>query len=157
LESERIEGFQEFTEEIGTHVTKRGIITFTSKHRGTQKWDVEKGDNGELVFGVDKFQSLLFPAKLLSALYEGKHVGLILRTFTAERDESTGLPVKELRGYFVFLEGQRLRFRQSSAREIAEAPTTDHTTGKFLASERGVVYCGPNHDFLDDNLSPISK
>jgi len=83
---------------------------------------------------------------------------LILRTFTGEKDEATGLPMKELRGYFVFLEGGRnLRFRQLSAREVAEASTTHYQTAKFLPPERSVIYCGPDHEFLDDNLNPIIR
>ncbi len=158
MKSVEIEGFQELVREIGKHVLKRGIITFTSEQRGGQKWAVEKTREGELRFGVDKFQSSLFPAKFLGILAEDKRVGLILRTFTAETDESTGHPVKELRGYVVSLDGGRIvHFSQLTARQVAEASTTHHGTGKFLAPESEVVYCGPDHDYLDDNLNPISK
>jgi hypothetical protein len=153
-----IEGFREFVRTIGEHVSRGGIITFTSEMRGEQKWDVAKTENGNLVFGVDKFQSVLFPAKFLGIISEDKRVGLILRTFTAEVDESTGRPVKELRGYVVYLdEDRKICFNQLSARQVAEASTADHTTGKFLAPEKSVVYCGPDHDYLDDNLNQIRK
>jgi hypothetical protein len=64
--------------------------------------------------------------------------------------------VKELRGYVVYLdEGRKICFNQLSARQVAEASTADHTTGKFLAPEKSVVYCGPDQDYLDDNLNQI--
>lgn len=154
----RIEGFQEFIAEIGRHVPKSGIITFTSERGGTQKWDVGKREDGGLVFGVNRFQSALFPARFLGVMSEERRTGLILRTFTAEKDEPTGRPVKELRGYLVFMaEDGKLRFRQLSAQEVAEASTTHHVSGKFLAPERGVVYCGPDDERLDDNLDPVPR
>lgn len=82
-------------------------------------------------------------------------MGIILRSFTAEKDEPIGCPVKELRGYLAYVKGHgRLVLRQMSAREVAEASTTHAETGKFLPPERGVVYCGPGHDRLDDSLKP---
>jgi len=153
-----IEGFQEFAKEIGKHVSKSGMITFSSKHLGTQRWAVEKRKNGELRFGIDMSQSSFFPAEFLRIVSQEKFVGLVLRTFTEEKDDATGLPMKELRGYSVFLDGGRkIRFRQLSAREVAEASTTHYQTGKFLAPEKGVIYCGPNHEFLDDNLNAILR
>jgi hypothetical protein len=156
--SQMIEGFQGLAQEIGRHISKSGIITFSWEHLGAQKWDVEKRKDGELRFGTDMTQSSFFPAEFLRIVSQEKDVGLVLRTFTGEKDEATGLPTRELRGYFVFLDGGRnLRFRQLSAREVAEASTTHYQTGKFLAPERSVIYCGPNHEFLDDNLNPIIR
>jgi hypothetical protein len=145
---EKIRGFNVFMEEIGKHIIKRGILTFTSKLRG-EVWDVKKKEDGTLRFGVNEEQSLLFPARFISILSEDEAIGVILRTFLSEKDEFTGHPVKELRGYFVQLENNRIKLEQLSAENLMNAENLDANTGKTLPPEKGVVYCGPNGERID--------
>ena len=150
------EGFARFMDEVASHVQRAGILTISTKSR-SQKWDVTK-TRGGIRFGVDSHQSAIFPRWFLGIAARDRFTGIILRTFTAQKDEPTGYPIKELRGYFAYVNDRgRLVFRQMSARDVAEASTTHAETGKFLAPERGVVYCGPGYDYLDDSLNPIPR
>ncbi len=151
-------GFRKFIEEISKHVLQSAVITFESPAHGVQRWDVGRVANGDLRFGMDKFQSTLFPLKFISALSGCDGVGVVLRSFTADRDVTTDHPIKELRAYFVLQdEHNKNLFGQFSAKEVAKECTTEPITRKFLAPERSVVFCGPCEDYLDECLNPINR
>ena len=132
----------DFLSELATHVTTRGILTLASSN-GAQKWDVERVKGG-LVFGVDSAQNALFRARLYGLL-ASEGVGAILRTFTDQRDEVTGLPIKEIRSYFVRRNGSEVEWKQFSAQETEEACSTDAESKKIIPRERAVVFCGPGN------------
>ena len=142
-----VEGLEEFLTELATNVATNGILTFTSTDAGTQTWDVRRSKGG-LSFGTCAAQNLAFRSRFLLAMRSSKMgmVGLILRTFTDRRDDVSGMPVKEVRGYTVRLNGSRVEWEQLSAKDVASASGTDVKTGKILPKERAVVFCGPNGD-----------
>ncbi len=130
----------DFLSELALHVTTCGILTLASND-GVQSWDVQRVKGG-LVFGIDSAQNVLFRAKLYGLL-ASEGVGAILRTFTDHRDEITGLPIKEVRSYFVRRNGIEVEWKQFSAQETEEASGTDAESGKIIPRERAVVFCGP--------------
>ena len=139
----KLEGLQVFLNELSSHVAKHGQLTMSAEDY-VQKWDVNRVKGG-LAFGVDQSQNMLFRAKLCSLLLNTKGIGMILRTFTDMRDEVSGLPIKEIRSYFVFVRphGSAIEWRQFTADETAKASGVDSQTGKILPMERAVVFCGP--------------
>ncbi len=164
----RVIGLDGLITEFDGHIIKHGIITFVSMGMtNVQKWDVKRTkENGKLFFGTSKRHNLLFPVKFVSALVERTEMSLIVRSFTEEYDDETGLPIKELRGYAVWLEDEigdegkkvmRIRFRVISAKDMAHASNTDAETGEPLKPEEAVIYCGPNGDYLDTNLRKINR
>ncbi len=74
---------------------------------------------------------LYFPLFFSKVLFEGKRMGVILRIFREEKDEVTGLPIKEIRGYFIWIDDKnRISFIQLSASDVAISNLTDSETGK---------------------------
>ena len=152
------EGFARFALEVGRHVQAGEVLTVSSKSCEPQRWDVHKTSGGGLTFSVAKGQSRTFPAWFLDTVARDGCMGVILRTFTNERDELTGHMIEELRGYVVSTDGEgRIAFDQMSARDLAEASTANAEAGKFLAPERSVVYCGPGRDYLDCSMNPVLR
>jgi hypothetical protein len=66
---------------------------------------------------------------------------LVLRSFTAETDPLTKLPVKELRGYLLDRQGNRLEFEKLSPEMMFACQNTDAETGEPLPLEQSVRYC----------------
>lgn len=151
---EPLSGYGKFIYEIGRHVYNDAILTYSFKSQ-TQSWDVRKIDKDLLFFGINAIQNTLFPKRFAELLKKDGHAGVVLRTFTDKKDEITGYPIKELRGYFVSLVNYKLMYKQISAQEMAHSNNTDALTGKPLIAERGVIYCGPDDDYLDDNFNKI--
>lgn len=150
---------ERFLEEVDKHIINIGIISFVwESYDGPKysKWDIKRVD-GKLMFGTNLEQSIYFPLFFSKALFEGKRMGVILRSFREEKDEVTGLPIKEIRGYFIWIDDKnRISFIQLSARDVAISNLTDSETGKPLPPEHSVIYCGPDNDYLDENLNPIN-
>jgi hypothetical protein len=139
-DSRQLDRLDGFLSELAKHVTTRGILTLASDD-GAQGWDVERVKGG-LRFGTNSVQNALFRAKFYGLL-ASEGVGVILRTFTSRRDEVLGLPIKEIRSYFVRRNGPRIEWRQFSAQETEEASGIDAESGKIIPRERAVVFCGP--------------
>ncbi|MCL4344723.1 MAG: hypothetical protein JRN26_00495 [Nitrososphaerota archaeon] len=152
---EPVPGYREFVKEISRHVYVDAIFTYSFRSE-TKSWDVRKIDSNTLFFGINAIQNSSFPKLFTDLLKSDNQAGVVLRTFTEKKDELTGYPIKELRGYLVTLVNKRLVYTQISAQEMARSNSIDVTTGKSLAAERGVVYCGPNDDYLDDNFKNIN-
>jgi hypothetical protein len=66
---------------------------------------------------------------------------LVLRSFTAEIDELTQLPIKELRGYVLTGRGNDLEFEKLPANVMFACQNTDAETGEPLPLEQAVRYC----------------
>ena len=182
-----IVGYDDLINELDSHIIKQAIITIfttststakTETNQQPEKWDVKRTEkkkkNGkQLFFGTTNQQNKLFPTKLKTALAEQKEVVLILRSFTEEYDDETGLPIKELRGYIITTNNDnqlnttttkksrriklRLHIQMISAYNLAQASNTDPQTGQPLKPEKAVIYCGPNQDYLNNNLKPINR
>jgi hypothetical protein len=151
---EPLSGYSKFIYEIGRHVYNDAILTYSFKSQA-QSWDVRKVDKDLLFFGINALQNTLFPKRFIELLKKDGYAGVVLRTFTDKKDEITGYPIKELRGYFVSMVNHKLVYKQISAQEMAHSNNTDALTGKPLIAERGVIYCGPDDDYLDDNFNKI--
>lgn len=112
-------------------------------------WDVERvrfKGRPVLLYGAAPELWPDFYAWLTSSLRLSRVLSVILRSFREEVDELTGLPVKEIRGYVITLEGDELKFTQLSAKEVLEMSTADPLTGRKLKPEPAVIYCGPGDD-----------
>lgn len=164
----RVLGFDGLITELDGHIIKHGIITFVSAGMtNVEIWDVKrKKKNGKLFFGTSRRHNLLFPVKFVTAIAQGSEMSLVVRSFTEEYDDETGLPIKELRGYTVWLHDEigergekamRVYFRMISAKDMAHASNTDAVTGEPLKPEEAVIYCGPNGDYLDTDLRRINR
>ncbi len=129
---------EEFLDELASHVTTNGIVTFSAEYE-TQKWDVKRSKGG-LTFGTSKKQDMKFRGIFANTLVGSGRLGLVLRTFTDKFDELSGLPIKEIRGYLVALDGQHVRWEKLAPDEIAEASGRDEA-GKIIPAEKAVVYC----------------
>jgi hypothetical protein len=139
----KLEGLQAILNELSSHVTTHGQLTMSTEDY-VQKWDISRVKGG-LMFGPDQSHDILFRAKLSGNLINTKGVGMILRTFTDKRDEVSGLPIKEIRSYFVFVRPHesKVEWHQLTADETAKASGVDPDSGKILPMERAVVFCGP--------------
>lgn len=133
-----VPGVSSFLHELESHCCSTAIVTFldtngepmviTLTRQGKQ---VSYGD----YWGVKE----LFISKLL---FECNPSGsLILRSFTAEIDEFTHLPIKELRGYILKGDGDDLEFEKLSSKAMFACHNTDAQTGEPLALEQAVRYC----------------
>ena len=140
-EGRRVIGFDSLITEFDHHIIKHGIITFVSMGMANaQKWDVRRiKKSGKFFFGTSKRHNLLFPIKFVNAPAEQSKMSLVVRSFTQEYDDETGLPIKDLRGYAIWLEDEigdhgekvmRIRFRMISANDMAHANNTDAVTGE---------------------------
>lgn len=144
IETKKLPSLDMFLSEIAKHVSAKGAMitlsgTFLNKSY-SQTWAID-WINGKLQYGLDSVQSLLFPARFYNILSEG-NVGIILRTFTSQRDRVSGFPIKEIRGYLVRMESTEIIWRQLSVKEIEEAHCTDARTGKPIPREPDIVFFG---------------
>lgn len=152
---EPMPGYRKFMNEISRHIYVDAIFTYSFNRQG-QSWDVRKIDDDLLFFGVNAIQNSAFARLFTDLLKSNGHGGIVLRTFTEKKDEVTGYPIKELRGYRVSVDKGTLVYTQISAYEMARSNNVDAITGSPLTAERGVIYCGPDDDYLDDNFRKIN-
>jgi len=154
-ETKRVPGLSAFLGEIDKHVYKAAQLTFSYKGEAdvrTETWDINRNRrDGRLVFGASPSLWPEFYGRFVEAASGAGFLPVILRSFTNEVDEETGLPVKELRGYVVRVSsGRGLTYEQVSARELAEANNKDPRTGMPLEPEPAVVYVGKGGERLND-------
>ncbi|MGC8662120.1 MAG: hypothetical protein ACP5TZ_06440 [Nitrososphaeria archaeon] len=152
---EPMPGYWKFINEISKHIYVDAIFTYSFTGQA-QSWDVRKIDDDLLFFGVNAMQNSSFAKLFTDLLKSNGHGGIVLRTFTEKNDEVTGYPIKELRGYRVTVDNGTLVYTQISAHEMARSNNVDAITGNPLTAERGVIYCGPDDDYLDDNFRRIN-
>ncbi|MGC9165488.1 MAG: hypothetical protein ACP5GU_07170 [Thermoprotei archaeon] len=139
--------------EIKKYVYRNGIITLASLNYA-QAWDVRK-ENDKLIFGTQPFHTELFYARIARLLMENGSFSFILRSFTDKKDNKTGWPIKELRGYTVKLENNTIKFNQSTLEELINA----HIIYKNmkLAPEPAVIFCGPDGQISADEIATSIK
>jgi hypothetical protein len=80
-------------------------------------------------------------------------MAVVLRSYTGEHDPETGIRVKEIRGYRVWLK-EGVGFEQIAAEDMVNMSRRDSFTGNDLEPEPAVLYCGPNDDCYDGWLRP---
>ena|GEM_PF-504584 len=110
------------------------------------KWDATRLKENLIVYGANPKLWPDFYRWLSNSLKTNKFITIFLRSFTKRVDETTGLPVKEIRGYIVSLEGNRIKYYQLTARELLEAFTRDPKTDERIEPEPAVIFCGPGDE-----------
>jgi hypothetical protein len=138
--------------ELRKHVKIKGIITLYSASYGPASWDVKKRPDG-WAFGIQQDHTRLFPIHLVSVLEKDRVMALVLRSYTDRHDSDTGIRMKEIRGYKVWLDGG-IHFEQIAAQDMVAMSRKDSFTGNEVDPEPAVVYCGPNGDRFDGWLRP---
>jgi len=147
-----VSGFSNFLNEINNHVHKSAMITFMTKSGG-EKWDINRRKNGFLTFGFSPSLWPKFYEHFIESISEmGGFSSVILRSFTDKVHTETRLPIKELRGYKVFLRNHEFAFEQLTVEELISAMNTDYRTGMRLPPEPAVIYCGVNGQISSDEL-----
>jgi hypothetical protein len=102
-----IESVIAFINEIESHCYSQAIATFLPSN--DQPFVIDLVRKGQKVkYGYRSGMREKFIKKLIS---ECQPIGtLVLRSFTAEIDEITKLPIKELRGYIIDSDGQNWQY-----------------------------------------------
>lgn len=141
-------GFNLLMNEIKKYVYSNGIITLSS-YGYAQSWDVRREDD-KLIFGTEPFHTPMFITRIMNLLFTNGLVSFILRSFTDKKDNETGLPIKELRGYIVKLENNIIKFDQITLEELITAHTTYENIR--LAPEPAVIFCGKDGQISSNQI-----
>jgi hypothetical protein len=127
-----------FLAELESHCSSTAIATFLdsegqvfvidlNRHGNSISYGYKVGDEGEFI------NRLLWRCN--------PQASLILRSFTAEIDNLTKLPIKELRGYVVKNTNNTLEFEKLSPTMMFACYNTDAETGEPLPLEQSIRYC----------------
>jgi hypothetical protein len=141
-----------FLSELCKHVYSKGMITLFSETYGPASWDVKKTSRG-WAFGTRRNHTRLFQVQILSVLKKDVLMAVVLRSCTGGFDPETGMKVKEIRGYRVWMKGE-VGFEQLAAEDIVNLSRKDSFTGDDLEPEPAVFFCGPNDDCYDGWFRP---
>jgi hypothetical protein len=133
-----VPGVTSFLQELESHCHLKAIVTFLDSDGEPMVITLKRlGD--EVAYGEYWGVKELFIAKLLVGCKPSG--SLILRSFTAQMDELTRLPIKELRGYILKGRGDDLEFEKISPTTMFACHNTDAATGEPLPLEQAVRYC----------------
>jgi len=139
---------------IGRYVSGEAIVTIGCGEPDmfyTHRWDVKRRGR-RLFYGYSKQHYLLLVARISWCIENWGFATLILRSFTRRIDRKTGLPIKQIRGFYL-VRGQRgLELERVSLEDLIEAETTDFITGEKLPPEPSVEYCYENTCIASDNI-----
>ncbi|MEC4984088.1 MAG: hypothetical protein SAJ37_13855 [Oscillatoria sp. PMC 1068.18] len=131
-------GLNLFLEELESHCYQQAIATFLNSKGECFVVDLTR--KGKVVtYGCDRYTKNLFGNQLVEGC--SPTASLILRSFTAEVDRFTQLPVKELRGYVLKSSGGDLTFDKLPPKLMFACQNTDAETGEPLPLEQSVRYC----------------
>ncbi|WP_017293876.1 hypothetical protein [Geminocystis herdmanii] len=124
--------------ELESHCNSSAIVTFLDSDGEVFVVDLERKKQ-KVIYGYQKGVRELFMLRLSKGV---KNQGsIILRSFTDEVDEYTNLPIKELRGYILQKEDDRIEFTKISAKMMFACHNTDAETGEPRSLEQSVRYC----------------
>ncbi|MDB9313660.1 hypothetical protein PN462_11165 [Spirulina sp. CS-785/01] len=124
--------------ELESHCSTTAIITFLNS--ADEPFIVNLERQGErFKYGDNMGGKEIFIAKLLSGCEPNG--AIVLRSFTSEIDETSQLPIKELRGYVLQRQGEELFFEKVPANTMFACQNTDAQTGEPLPLEQAVRYC----------------
>ena len=132
------QGVLSFLQELESHCFSRAIVTFLDNDGEPLVLELER-QGPQVIYGAYWGIKKLFVAKLLEGCNPSG--SLVLRSFTAEIDEFTQLPIKELRGYVLQGDGDDLEFEKVSPQSMFACHNTDAKTGEPLPLEQAVRYC----------------
>lgn len=124
--------------ELESHCNSSAIVTFLDSDGEVFVVDLERKKN-QVQYGYQKGVKEQFMLRLLQGV---KSQGsIILRSFTDEVDQYTNLPIKELRGYILRKDDDRIEFTKISAKMMFACHNTDAQTGEPRSLEQSVRYC----------------
>lgn len=124
--------------ELESHCTSSAIVTFLDSDGEVFVVDLERKKN-QVKYGYQKGIKEVFMLRLLRGVKS--QASIILRSFTDEVDQYTNLPIKELRGYILRKEDDRIEFTKISAKMMFACHNTDAETGEPRSLEQSVRYC----------------
>lgn len=124
--------------ELESHCSSTAILTFLDSEGEVFVVDLTRKRN-RVNYGYQRGVKELFMIRLLKGVTT--QGSIILRSFTDEIDQYTNLPVKELRGYLLKREGDRIEFDKLSPNMMFACHNTDAETGQPRSLEQSVRYC----------------
>lgn len=124
--------------ELESYCNSSAIVTFLDSDGEVFVVDLERKKQ-KVIYGYQKGVKELFMLRLLKGVKD--QASIILRSFTDEIDEYTNLPIKELRGYILHREDDRIEFTKISAKMMFACHNTDAQTGEPRSLEQSVRYC----------------
>lgn len=125
-------------QELESHCESSAIATFLDSDGEVFVVDLTR-ENDSIHYGYQEGVKELFMLKLLKGVKN--QASIILRSFTDEIDQYTNLPIKELRGYILRKNGDRIEFNKISAKMMFACHNTDAQTGEPRPLEQSVRYC----------------
>jgi hypothetical protein len=131
-------GVMSFLQELESHCNSLAIATFLDSDNEPLVIHLKR-QGQQVIYGESWSIKELFVAKLLVGCKPSG--SLVLRSFTAEIDEFTQLPIKELRGYLLKGHGDDLEFEKLSPTAMFACHNTDAETGEPLPLEQSVRFC----------------
>ncbi|MFB2922676.1 MULTISPECIES: hypothetical protein [Aerosakkonema] len=129
---------ERFLQELEYHCQSTAIATFLGSDGEPFVVDLQR-EADKVNYGYHSSVKKIFIEKVMEGCNPSG--SLILRSFTSEIDEFTQLPYKELRGYLLRREGNKLQFEKISPELMFACQNTDAKTGEPLALEQSVRYC----------------
>jgi hypothetical protein len=133
-----VPGVSSFLQELESHCSSTAIVTFLDCD-GKPMVITLKRQGRQVTYGDYWSTKELFISKLLFGCSPSG--SLILRSFTADIDEFTQLPIKELRGYILKRDRDDLEFEKLSPTTMFACHNTDAQTGEPLPLEQSIRYC----------------
>jgi hypothetical protein len=127
-----------FLQELESHCYSTAIATFLNSDGEVFVVDLQRKKQ-TVKYGYQPYIKQLFLTKLAKGVKT--HASVILRSFTAEIDEFTNLPIKELRGYLLRREDDDVLFDKLSPSMMFACHNTDAATGEPRPLEQSVKYC----------------
>lgn len=127
-----------FLAELESHCFSSAIVTLLDSDHQVFVIDLHRHGNS-ISYGYNVGHKDEFIQRLLWGCEP--QASLILRSFTAEVDELTNLPVKEIRGYVVKKLNHKLKFEKLSPSMMFACYNTDAETGEPLPLEQAIRYC----------------
>ena len=127
-----------FLAELESHCSSTAIATFLDSEGEVFVIDLHRHGNS-ISYGYSVGHKEIFINRLL--WHCNPQASLILRSFTAEIDDFTKLPIKELRGYVLKNTNNTLEFEKLSPTTMFACHNTDAETGEPLPLEQSVRYC----------------
>jgi hypothetical protein len=131
-------GVMSFLQELESHCNSLAIATFLDSDNEPLVIHLKR-QGQQVIYGESWSIKELFVAKLLVGCKPSG--SLVLRSFTAEIDEFTQLPIKELRGYILKGYGDDLEFEKLPPTTMFACHNTDAETGEPLPLEQSVRFC----------------
>ncbi len=134
----KLQGLNEFLALLESHCHSRALLTFLGSDGQSLEIDLYR-QGTQVTYGLEAHTKELFLRQLQTQC--DPVASIVLRSFTGEIDPISQLPIKELRGYLLKRQGDRLEEEKLSPEKMFACQNTDAKTGEPLALEQSVRYC----------------